>query len=111
MRLLTSIGQGSGLLGVLVLIGLRPVKTSSPVLTARTPLSLLKEGFGLFSSADMLLMLTICFYSGFELSYARRTHSTEATQTRALLGFATTRTDWTHKHSQTDRRIGASLSH
>ena len=40
----------------------------------RTPVSLLREGFGLFSSVDMLLMLTLCFYSGFELSCVTHSH-------------------------------------
>jgi len=74
---LFSVLLGCSIAGFIVLLLLRAIKTKADFLTLADPktrgasiLELIRKSFGLMvSRKDMLLMLMIMFYSGFELSY------------------------------------------
>jgi len=58
-----------GGVGVLILLLLRPIKSKTDNDKVKSVVVLFKQAFSLFARKEMLLLLMLMFFSGFELSY------------------------------------------
>jgi len=61
--------SGCGGVGVLILLFLRPIVADLEENRVRSPWWLFKQSFNMFGRRDIILMLVLMFFSGFELSY------------------------------------------